>query len=72
MSMYKDDEDVCTDYRIGQRVLLAVRGGRTEIAKVVPSETGSYPFDVWVYSPSKGYASCYAYSSVRPLPDGQL
>jgi hypothetical protein len=72
MSLYKDDEEVCTDYRVGQRVLMAVRGGGTEIATVVKSETGSYPFDVWVFSPTKGYASCYAFSSVKPLPNGQL
>lgn len=43
-----------------------------EIGTIVPSESGGYPFDVWVFLPSKGYASCYAFSSIKPLPNGQL
>ena len=59
------------NFMVGQRVLLG-QGCRQEIGKVVRPETRSISFGVWVYSPTKGYASDYALSSVRPLPDGQL
>jgi len=55
-------------YFIGQKVLL----GHNEIGTVVKSETGFTHFGIWVYSPSRGYASDYALSSIRPLPNGQL
>jgi hypothetical protein len=55
------------NYMIGQRVLLG-----DEIGTVVKSETGRMPFDIWVFSPTKGYASCYSFSSIKPLPNGQL
>lgn len=56
------------EYLIGQKVLL---NGR-EIGEVVKPETGRTTFGVWVFSPSRGYASDYALTSVRPLPDGHL
>jgi len=55
-------------YMIGQRVIL----NDSEIGTVVVSETGRTSFGVWVFSPSKGYASDYAPTSVKPLPNGQL
>ncbi len=56
-------------YFIGQRVLI----NDAEIGKVVaPPPQGGMPFDIWVYSPSRGYSCCYAYSSIKPLPNGQL
>ena len=55
-------------YMIGQRVIL----NNDEIGTVVKSETGRTSFGVWVFSPSNGYASDYALTSVKPLPDGQL
>ena len=55
-------------YLIGQRVIL----NGEEIGVVVKSETGRTTFGVWVFSPSKGYASDYALTSVEPLPGGQL
>lgn len=54
-------------YLIGQRVLLSDK----EIGTVVKSETG-FTKGVWVFSPSRGYASDYSLTSVRPLPGGQL
>jgi len=51
-------------YFIGQRVIL----NDNEIGTVVVSETGQTHFGVWVFSPKKGYASDYAFSSVEPLP----
>ena len=59
-------------YIIGQRVILTQKGGIKEIGKVVRSETGRTNFGVWVFSPSRGYASDYALTSVEPLPNGQL
>ena len=56
------------EYLIGQKIIL----NGTEIGEVVESETGHTTFGVWVFSPSRGYASDYALTSVRPLPDGQL
>lgn len=55
------------EFFIGQRVLVG-----NEIGTVVKSETGRTHFGVWVFLPSRGYASDYALTSVRPLPDGQL
>jgi len=55
-------------YLLGQRVIL---NGK-EIGTVVKPETGGTHFGLWVYSPSKGYASDYALTSVKPLPGGQL
>ena len=55
-------------YLIGQRVILH----GSEIGTVVKSETGKPHFGVWVFSPSRGYASDYALTSVAPLPNGQL
>jgi len=60
------------NYLIGQRVILSGQGGVKEIGKVVPSETGETSFGVWVFSPTKGYASDYSVTSVEPLPNGQL
>jgi hypothetical protein len=56
-------------YYIGQRVIL----NDSEIGTVVASENDKPPyFGIWVFSPAKGYASDYALTSVKPLPDGQL
>lgn len=54
-------------YLIGQRVIVG-----NEIGTVVVSETGVTTFGVWVYLPSKGYASDYSFDNVKPLPGGQL
>ena len=59
-----------TNYMIGQRVILG-QGAMKEIGSVVNSETG-ITRGVWVYSPIKGYASDYAFTNIRPLPDRQL
>ncbi len=57
------------EYLIGQRVLLNDK----EIGTVVAPERGQVArFGIWVFSPSKGYASDYALTSVKPLPGGQL
>lgn len=60
------------EYLIGQRVILTGQGGVKEIGTVVPSETGRTTFGVWVYSPTKGYASDYSVTSVSPLPNNQV
>lgn len=60
-----------TKFMIGQRVILTGKGGVKEIGVVVPSETG-VTHGVWVLSPTRGYASDYAESSIEPLPEGQL
>ena len=58
-----------SEYLIGQRVIL----NNCEIGTVVKPEDGRPPhFGVWVFSPSKGYASDYALHNVKPLPNGQL
>ena len=57
---------------IGQRVILTGLGGVQEIGTVVPSDTGHTSFGVWVFSPTKKYASDYAETSIKPLPNGQL
>lgn len=54
-------------FLIGQRVIVA-----NEICTVVKSETGKTSFGIWVFVPSRGYASDYALSSVKPLPNNQL
>jgi len=59
-------------YMIGQRVILTGKGGVKEIGTVVPSESGHTSFGVWVFSPTLKYASDYAFSSIKPLPNGQL
>lgn len=55
------------EFMIGQRVLL----NNTEIGEVRKPEHNNST-GVWVYSPSRGYASCYAKHNVKPLPNGQL
>lgn len=61
-----------SNYLIGQQVILTGLGGVKEIGTVVPSETGITRFGVWVYSPTKRYASDYSLTSVEPLPNGTL
>ena len=57
-------------FLIGQRVVL---NGKEIGTVVMPEHNGSKnSTDVWVFSPSKNYASCYANHNVRPLPNGQL
>ena len=53
-------------FMIGQRVVL----NGEEIGTVMRPE--SQAKGIWVFSPSKGYASAYAEHNVKPLPDGQL
>lgn len=54
-------------FLIGQRVIIG-----DEICTVVKPETCRTHFGVWVFVPSRGYASDYALTSVKPLPNGQL
>lgn len=66
-------DEVQTPYMVGQRVILRGTGGTKEIGTVVPPpENLTTFFGVWVMSPTKGYASDYALSSVSPLPNGQM
>jgi len=53
------------NFMIGQKVILTGSGGIKEIGTVVPSETGN-TYGVWVYSPTKKYASDYAVENVQP------
>lgn len=58
-------------FMIGQRVILNER----EIGTVVQPENAKLPntdTQVWVFSPSRGYASRYAVHNIKPLPNGQL
>lgn len=63
-----DRNAVRSHYFIGQRVI--VRG---EIGTVVEREhenlSSAY---VWVFLPSRKYASAYDPANVRPLPNGQV
>lgn len=55
-------------YFIGQRVIMG-----NEICTIVSPPKGQRAhFGMWVFVPSKGYASDYALTSFRPLPGGQL
>jgi hypothetical protein len=59
------------NFLIGQRVIL----NSNEVGTVVKPEKPDLPntaWDVWVFSPSNGYASRYAVHNVKPLPNGQL
>lgn len=56
---------------IGQRVILTGQGGIKEIGTVVKSETNTTT-GVWVFSPTKNYASDYAICNITVLPNGQL
>lgn len=56
------------DFMIGQRVIL----NNKEIGTIVRSESGETRFGIWVYAPSKGYASDYSVDNIKPLPNGQL
>lgn len=58
-------------FMVGQRVIL----NNAEIGTVVRPEDPKLPNtdrDVWVFAPSRGYASRYATHNVKPLPNGQL
>lgn len=58
-------------FMVGQRVLL----NNTEIGTVVAPERKDTPNtdkDVWVFSPTRKYASRYSVNNVKPLPGGQL
>ncbi len=56
-------------YLIGQRVIL----NNSEIGVIVKPENNEFDqYRIWVMSPSRGYASAYAYTSIKPLPGGQL
>ena len=58
-------------YLIGQRVIVK----HEEIGIVVSPETENSSKSingVWVHLFSKGYASCFDPSNVKPLPNGQL
>lgn len=65
---YEELKPEHTNYLIGQRVIIHDK----EIGTIVVSETGDTPFDIWVFSPSRGCACCFAFSSIKPLPGGQL
>ena len=56
-------------FLIGQRVIV---GG--EICTVAAPPEGSWSQDnkVWVFRPSKGFASEFDIHNVKPLPNGQL
>lgn len=69
--MANDIDETMPEFMIGQRVTLTLEGGTKEIGNVVPSETG-VTRGVWVYSPTRGYASDYDKHNVEPLPNGQL
>jgi len=56
-----------SEYLLGQRVIVG-----NEIGTVVKSESGHTHFGIWVFLPSKGYASDYSLDNVKPLPNGQL
>jgi hypothetical protein len=56
------------EFMVGQRVVL----NNNEIGIVVKPEHLNTNFGVWVFSPSKGYASEYALHNIKPLPNGQL
>lgn len=56
------------EYLIGQRVIL----NKKEIGTVVKPENNNLIHGIWVFSPSKNYASDYALHNVKPLPNGQL
>lgn len=57
-------------YLVGQRVLL----NKDEIGTVQPAPPGpdTPSHSLWVYSPIKGFASCYSEGNIKPLPNGQL
>lgn len=55
----------------GQRVILH----GSEIGTIVRPEREDMPNtdkDMWVFSPSKNYASRYSTQNINPLPGGQL
>jgi hypothetical protein len=58
-----------SDYLIGQRVIL--NDAEIGIVVISPTEVQA-EFGVWVFSPSKGFASDYALHNVKPLPHGQF
>jgi hypothetical protein len=63
-------------FLIGQRVIVGdeigtVQRGRTVGARFVAEDDEREGY-VWVYLPSKGYASHYAEHNVQELPGGQL
>jgi hypothetical protein len=57
-------------FMVGQRVTLG-----DEIGTVVKPERKDLPNNdknIWVFSPTKNFASYYAIHNVKPLPNGQL
>lgn len=56
-------------FLIGQRVLLG-----DEIGTVCKPEHKNWDSskELWVFSPSRGYACAFALHNVKPLPNGQL
>jgi hypothetical protein len=63
------------NFLINQRVIVHDEIGTVQRgASVVDGPPRVEPRDgcVWVYLPSKGYASCYDERNVKPLPGGQL
>ncbi len=60
-----------SDFLIGQRVIL----NNSEIGQIVKPENEALPNDdcnLWVYAPSKGFASRYSRANIKPLTSGQL
>jgi len=67
-SLQQIDRTKAIKYMIGQRVLI----GDYTIGTIVKPEVNHSSFDIWVYNPKKGFASGYALTSIKPLPNGQL
>lgn len=70
-SLQEITENQNKKFMVGQRVILTGQGGEKEIGTVVVPENETC-LGVWVYSPTKGYASDYALHNVQPLPNGQI
>ncbi len=59
------------NFLVGQRVILCER----EIGTIVRPDDPLIPNtdkQMWVHSPTKGYASSYDIANIKPLPNGQL
>jgi hypothetical protein len=63
-------------FLIGQRVIVRDEIGTVRRTPTQPSDApvdrSARPGYVWVFMPSKGYASEYSEDNVEPLPNGQL
>lgn len=64
-------------FLIGQRVIVGNEIGVVHAGKTLTNERQEVDNEqfsgyVWVYLPSKGYASNYSVNNVKPLPNNQL